>query len=158
MAGYAGLIRMVVVGGLVIGLRLWLPSVRRARLGQGRPWGRRRLFALIPVVIPILMIGVAALAGAFSALDTPLGLSLAPLTFAGGVILGWFPGSEDSTATGATPRPTGDYTFWILVGLITLRVIVRLTSVGSPHSPLATITADLMLLSVGMATTRLAMV
>jgi salicylate hydroxylase len=158
MSGYAGLIPVVVVAGLVIGLRFWLSRVRRAGRGQERPGRLHRVLAFIPVLIPILMIGVAALAGAFSALDTPLGLSLAPLTLAGGVALGRWLGSRDSTTTGAMPRPTGDYVLWIFVGLIALRVVVRLASAGSPHSPLATITADLMLLSVGMAITRLAMV
>jgi hypothetical protein len=157
MPGHAGLIATIVVGVLIVGFRLGLARAGRGRVARREGSGGSPIFALIPILIPLVMIGVAALAGAFSALDTALGLGLAPFTLGVGVALGWFLGSVTSGPSGPGP-PSGDrYSFWIFVGLLTLRLGVRLTAAGaSPHSTIGTVSADLMLLSVGMAITRLA--
>lgn len=113
------------------------------------------MFALVPLII----IGIAAFSGAFSALGTPLGLVLAPFTFGTGVALGTLLGRQGNRKSGRTGSPlTGSASFLIFLGVVALRVGVVVLSGGSPAGSIwGTVSADLMLLSVGMAITRLAM-
>jgi hypothetical protein len=110
------------------------------------------IFALLPLV----MIGVAALSGAFSVLGTPLGTALAPITFGAGVGLGMLIKATNRSTGQDGPAQPGLATYWIFLCLITLRISVIIAS-GGPwtHSVLGVVSADLMLLSVGMAVTRL---
>lgn len=98
--------------------------------GRGRRGGSP-VFAYIPMLIPMVMVGVAALAGAFSALDTPLGLGLAPFTLAAGAGIGWSLASVKSGPTSSGVRSADRYSFWIFVGLLTIRIGVRLTAAGA---------------------------
>lgn len=149
---------MFVAAALVIGLRFWLRSAGRARRARGTSGRADGVVTVVPLLLPLVIIGAAVLGGAFAVLDTPLGLALAPFMLAGGGALGlWFV-STGSGVNGPGSRTSDDLAFWMLIVLLAIRAAVHAMSLGSPQSALATISADLMLLSVGMAATRLTMV
>ena len=78
MSLYVRLIPIILLVALMSVLRLGL-------MRRSRPRRKARLqIAGMPILmlLPLVMIGVAALSGAFSALGTPLGSALAPVMFA----------------------------------------------------------------------------
>jgi 2-polyprenyl-6-methoxyphenol hydroxylase-like FAD-dependent oxidoreductase len=76
----------------------------------------------------------------------------------GGGALGLRFASSGPGISGPGSGTSDDLPFWILIVLLAIRAAVRVMSLESPQSALATISADLMLLSVGMAATRLVLV
>jgi 2-polyprenyl-6-methoxyphenol hydroxylase-like FAD-dependent oxidoreductase len=141
---------------VVVFVRFVLIPRLRVQRGPGREMGRVRWALLL---LPAVMIGMAALSGAFSALGTALGLALAPIGFSAGVGLALIarrPGRQQAAA-GAQPNGVNN-TAWVFIGLVVVRMAVVVASGGDQsQSVLHILSADLLLVSVGMAITRIGM-
>ena len=151
------LVPMAIALSVVVVARLVL--MRRQQRQTISPSRRPRRGTTVFLFLPLVMISMAALSGAFSALNSALGIALAPITLGAGIVLGvlptWQARRSQGGAGGTAPQTN---LFWVFIGLVAVRMGVVALSSGDPsQSVLHIVSADLMLTSVGMALTRIAL-
>ena len=145
---------MAIAIAVIVTLRLFLAR-RRGR----RPGRANRNLATVLMLLPVVMVAMAVLSGAFSALGDPLGLALAPFALGVGVILGLSSAPRVDRAGGgrdiSASDPTNGSSLWIFIGIVALRMVAVVVS-SAGETLWQIVSADLLLIPVGIAGTRLA--
>src|SRR5215470_7164783 len=110
-----GIFAPIVIAAMVLALRFAISRRSHARPTRRSSGAGARIFRFMPLVFPLVMIAVATTAGAFSSLDTALGIALAPFTLGIGVALGILLGPVRANQPG-NPKYGDRYSTWIFVG------------------------------------------